>query len=315
MEMRTLYPEIVPYKNGMLKVSSLHSLYYEECGNPEGAPILFLHGGPGVGLREYYRQFFDPRFYRIVLFAQRGAVQSTPHAEIEENDTWALVEDIERLRVHLGIDRWVVFGGSWGSTLALTYALNHKERVMGLILRGIYLGRRREQDWIYKAGADLFFPNAWQRFIGPIAPQKRDNLVAAYYDLLNSPDKKIQATAAQTWTAWEDSLVLINDQLMPPSDPLLALCCARIECHYMLHDLFLGEENYILSRIRSLQGIPCRIVQGQLDFCCPPFSAVDLCQQYPDAELRLVKDGTHWSRLPSIADELVRATDDFRKLY
>ena len=315
MELRSLYPEILPYKTGKLKVSDLHTLYYEECGNPKGAPILFLHGGPGVGLREYYRQFYDPDFYRIILFAQRGAVQSTPHAELEDNNTWMLVEDIERLRKHLGVDRWVVFGGSWGSTLGLVYALNHMENVLGLILRGIYLGRKRELDWMYTSGADRFFPNAWHRFIAPIAPERRGNLIEAYYELLTGGDRTLQDEAAQAWTAWEDSLVLIKDQPMPPSDPLLARCCARIECHFMLHNLFLPEDNYILNRTQSLAGVPCRIVQGQLDFCCPPNSAVELNQQYPGSELRLVKDGSHWSKLPAIASELVQATDDFRKLY
>ena len=315
MELRSLYPEISPYQTGMLKVSDLHSLYYEECGNPNGAPILFLHGGPGVGLRDYYRQFYDPAFYRIILFAQRGAVQSTPQAELAENDTWALVDDIEKLRRHLGVERWVVFGGSWGSTLGLTYALNFKEHVLGLILRGVYLGRKRELDWMYSAGADQYFPTAWQRFNAMIPADERGNLVQAYYKILTGADEKLQMRAAQAWTAWEDSLVLVNDKPQAESDPLLALCCARIECHYMVHNLFLNEENYILDRVGSLAGIPCRIVQGQLDFCCPPYSAVELSQQYPGAELRLVPDGTHWSRIPSMASELVQATDDFKALY
>lgn len=315
MELRSLYPPIEPYATGSFKVSDLHTLYYEECGNPQGAPILFLHGGPGVGLRESYRQYYDPAFYRIILFAQRGAAQSTPAGELRENDTWKLVDDIERLRTHLGIERWVVFGGSWGSTLGLTYAINHPDRVLGLVLRGIFLGRQREFDWMYRAGADEFFPNAWQRFIAPIPTAERGDLVRAYHKLLTSEDNSIRQNAASTWSSWEDALVMVDDQPIAPTTPLYAYSIARIECHYMLNKLFLPEENYILNRIQSLKGIPSRIVQGQLDFCCPPATAVELAQHYPGSELRLMKDGTHWSRHPSIASELVQATDDFRSLY
>jgi proline iminopeptidase len=316
MELLKLYPAIEPYHTGQLKVSELHHLYYEECGNPQGAPILFLHGGPGVGLREVYRQYFDPSFYRIILFAQRGAAQSTPAGELRENDTWNLVDDIEKLRLHLGIDRWVVFGGSWGSTLGLTYAIHHPDRVMGLILRGVFLGRQSEVNWMYKAGgAEQFFPNAWQRFITPVPESERSDLVTAFSRLLNSEDLEVRQRAAFTWSSWEDALVLVNDQPIPPTTALYAMSIARIECHYMLNHLFLPEENYILNHIQNLKGIPCRIVQGQLDFCCPPISAVELARAYPEAELNLLKDGTHWSRHPAIASGLVQATDDFRSLY
>jgi proline iminopeptidase len=314
MTLRDLYPAIEPYSTGFLKVSDLHRLYYEECGNPQGAPILFLHGGPGAGLKAQYRQFFDPSFYRIILFDQRGAGKSTPTAELTENDTWHLVEDIEKLRMHLGIERWMVFGGSWGSTLALVYALHHHDRVLGLILRGIFLGRKREMDWMYKAGADLFFPHAWQRFVSLVPDEDHNRLVEIYSHLLTSDDHESAVRAAQAWTNWEDALVMVDDQPLPPGDPASALSCARIECHYMIHGLFFDEENYILNNIDRLADIPCRIVQGQLDFCCPPFSAVELPQHYPGAELRLVKEGTHWSRHPAIASELVQATDDYRVL-
>lgn len=315
MELRTLYPPIEPYRTGYLKVSDIHSLYFEECGNPQGVPILFLHGGPGAGLREYYRQFFDPAFYRIILFSQRGAVQSTPMGELRENDTWRLVEDIKKLRRHLGIERWVVFGGSWGSTLALTYALNHRERVLGLILRGIFLGTQKELDWMYKGNAEQFFPLSWQRFLEPIPDRDRGDLVSAYYRLLTSGDEEATLKAARAWTAWEDALVMMNDQPLPPSEPAVALSMSRIECHYMINNLFLNEENYILNHVDTLAGVPCRIVQGQLDFCCPPEAAVRLASHYPGSVLHLVNDGTHWSRHPSIASELVQATDDFRSLY
>lgn len=314
MELRTLYPEIEPYATGILKVSSLHSLYYEECGNPQGKPILFLHGGPGAGLKPAYRCFFDPQAYRIVLLSQRGAVQSTPFGEIIENDTWKLVEDIETLRTHLRIDRWVVFGGSWGSTLALVYALEHRERVSGLILRGVFLGRKKELEWSYGQGADLFFPRAWQRFVDLIPEAERTDLIHAYYRRMTGPDPDQQLAAAVAWYAWEEALVMADDMLQTEVDAIHAISCSKIECHYMVHQCFFPEDSYLLKRAPELAGIPCRIIQGQLDFVCPPTSAIELAKAISGAELRIVPDGTHYSQHPSIASELVQATDDFRSL-
>lgn len=314
MELRTLYPEIEPYTTGSLQVTDLHQLYYEECGNPQGKPILFLHGGPGAGLKPHYRSFFDPAHYRIILLSQRGAVQSSPFGEITDNDTWALVQDIETLRTHLGIDRWILFGGSWGSTLALAYALEHRERVNGMILRGVFLSRRKELDWTYRKGADLFFPRAWSRFAGYIPEEERSDLISAYYSRMTGSDPEVQLAAALAWYAWEEALVMIDDMVQSEVEPVRAISCSKIECHYMMHRCFFPEENYLLDRAAELKGIPCRIVQGQLDFVCPPVSAIELAHAYPGSELRIVPDGTHFARHPSIASELVQATDDFKTI-
>lgn len=309
---RLLYPEIEPYTTGTLKVSELHTLYYEECGNPKGKPVIFLHGGPGAGLKPSYRRFFDPRAYRIVLLSQRGAVQSTPFGEIKENDTHLLVQDLETLRSHLNIDRWLVFGGSWGSTLALAYALEYHARVNGMILRGVFMGRKKELDWSYRSGANLFFPQSWKRFSEFIPESERGDLISAYSRRMIGNDAALQLAAAREWYAWEEALVMANDSLQSDVDPVLAISCSKIECHYMLHRCFFPEDNYLLSRAPELEGIPCRIIQGQLDFVCPPVSAVELSQAYPGAELCIVPDGTHYSQHPSIASGLIQATDDFR---
>lgn len=310
-----LFPEIEPYLSGHLRVSPLHEIYYEESGKPGGRPILFLHGGPGAGLNPKQRRYFDPEFYRAVLFDQRGAGRSRPHAELEENTTDHLIADIEKLRIHLGIERWIVFGGSWGSTLALAYALRHRERVRGLILRGIFLGRKREVDWLFQGGASAFFPEAWEKFLEPIPAGERGDLVAAYGRRLASPDGETRLRAARAWSAWEMSVV----RLLPDPEMIReatadgpALSLARLEWHYLSHGCYLPSDGWLLERAPSLAGIPCRIVQGRYDANCPPVSAWELHRALPGSELRVVPDAGHSSSEPGILSELVRAAEDFK---
>ena len=326
--MRILYPEIQPYHTGRLQVSQIHNLYYEECGNPLGHPAVFLHGGPGGAVGPESRRFFDPDFYRIVLFDQRGAGKSTPYAELQDNNTWRLVEDLETLRSHLGIERWVVFGGSWGSTLALCYAIAHPERVMGLVLRGVYLGRKWENKWLFQEGASYFYPDQYEAYIAPIPPEERGDLIGAYYRRLTDPDEAIHLAAAKTWSSWEGSMVHIKPLPKPdPQEPAESqspevienprdsLAIARFECHYIFHEMFFPSDNYILENIQHIAHLPCRIVHGRFDTICPPRNAWELSQAYPEARLSLVQEGAHAARDPEMASELVQALDDFRELF
>lgn len=312
------FPEIEPFHSGHLPVSDLHTLYYEESGNPNGKPIVFLHGGPGGGTHPIHRRFFDPDFYRIILFDQRGCGQSTPFAELRENTTWDLVEDIEKIRKHLEIENWVVFGGSWGSTLALSYAVTHPERVLGLILRGIFLCRKSEIDWFYQDGTSHIYADAWDKFLAPIPVEERGNLVDSYYHRLTSTDEQVQLEAARAWSIWEAS----TSKLYPDpnamadfEDPRLALPFARIECHYFYHNAFFEKDGYLLERAREITHIPTRIVQGRYDVVCPMCSAWDLLKVMPQADLRIVPDAGHSAMEPGNAAELLKATEDFKKLY
>lgn len=313
------FPEIEPYHSGMLRVSDLHTLYYEECGNPTGRPVVFLHGGPGGGVSPAYRRYFDPAFYRIVLFDQRGAGQSTPSAELRENTTWDLVADIETLRDHLGIQRWLVFGGSWGSTLALTYAVTHPQRVVGLILRGIFLCRKMEIDWFYQSGASFIYPDAWEKYLAPIPEEERHDLVSAYYRRLTSPDREVRAQAAAAWSIWEAStshLYLDTEGIRKFEEDIdKALAFARIECHYFTNAAFFSEDGWLLKKVAGINHIPTRIAQGRYDIVCPIRSAWDLTRMMPDADLRIVPDAGHSSFEPGIARELVQATEDFKSLF
>ncbi len=313
--MRELYPPIEPYQQGHLKVSPIHELYYEQSGNPRGRPVLFVHGGPGGGTEPYQRRFFDPAAYRIVLFDQRGAGQSRPHASLEENTTWHLVADIERLREELGIERWHVFGGSWGSTLALAYAETHPGRVASLVLRGIFLVRPQEIRWFYQEGASFIFPDAWEAFLEPIPPAERHDLVSAYYRRLTDPDPAVRARAARAWSVWEGS----TSRLRP--DPTLiarfageafAEAFARIECHYFVHGSFLRHPDQLLDDVDRIRDIPAVIVQGRYDVVCPMVSAWDLHRRWPEAEFHVVPDAGHSAMEPGIVDRLVEATDGFR---
>ena len=312
--MRELYSPIEPYRKGFLKVSDLHILYFEECGNPDGKPVVFLHGGPGGGIIPLYRQFFDPDRWRIVLFDQRGCGQSKPHAELEQNTTWDLVSDIEQLRSHLGIDQWVVFGGSWGSTLALAYSQTHPRFCKGLILRGIFMLRQQEISWFYQQGASNLFPDAWQAYLSPIPPEERRDLVAAYYKRLTSPDVKIRQAAARAWSVWEASTSkLIQDSNLMESfgEDDFADAFARIECHYFINRGFFDPENQLIQNVDSIRHIPGVIVQGRYDVVCPMISAWDLHQAWPESELIVVSDAGHSATEPGIIDALVDATDRF----
>jgi proline iminopeptidase len=312
---RELYPDIEPYDSGRLQVSALHTIYYEQCGNPRGKPVVFLHGGPGAGCNPKSRRFFDPQHYRIVLFDQRGCGRSTPHAELTDNTTWDLVADIERLREHLGIERWQVFGGSWGSTLALTYAETHPARVTELVLRGIFMLRRWEIQWFYQQGCDAIFPDAWEEYLKPIPPEERGDLVAAYYKRLTSSDPAVRIAAAKSWSVWEGgtSYLLQNaDYLAATGADQFALTFARIECHYFVNHGFFDRDDQLLHNAHKLKDIPAVIVQGRYDVVCPMRSAWDLHRAWPQADLRITPECGHSALEPGNTHELIMATDRFR---
>lgn len=312
--MRQPYPPIEPYSTDFLKVSDLHTLYYEECGNPAGAPVVFLHGGPGGGLTPLYRQMFDPDRYRIVLFDQRGCGRSKPHAELRENTTWDLVGDIEQLRTHLGIDQWFVFGGSWGSTLSLAYAQSHPDRCLGLILRGIFMLRQQEISWFYQEGASYIFPDAWEAYLQPIPVAERGDLVAAYYQRLTSTDLAVRAAAAQAWSVWEGSTskLLIDADIQSRFGAAeFADAFARIECHYFTNGGFFEQDDQLLQNCDRIRHIPTVIVQGRYDVVCPMRSAWDLHRAFPEAELLVVPDAGHSMTEPGIMTALLDATDRF----
>jgi len=310
--MREMYPEIEPYRTHRLAVDAIHSLYVEECGNPAGLPVVFLHGGPGAGLSAYHRRFFNPAHYRIVLFDQRGAGQSTPFAELTDNTTWHLVADIEAIREQLQIERWVVFGGSWGSTLALAYAQTHPERVLGLVLRGIFLGRPQELRWFNEldGGASQIFPERWARFLDFIPEAERGSMLDAYWSRLTSDDEATRLAAARAWSAWEGgSTTLLHDPDAGGDfeDPHKAVSLAVMEAHYFRHNIFL-EPDQLLRDIGRIRHLPATIVHGRYDIICPMASAYDLSQAWPEARLQVVLAG-HSASDPAIVDRLVAATD------
>lgn len=312
--MRHLYSAIKPYQSGMLPVSDLHTIYYEQSGNPNGKPVVFLHGGPGGGTIPTYRQYFDPEKWRIILFDQRGAGKSTPHAELRDNTTWDLVSDIEKLRSHLQIDRWVVFGGSWGSTLSLSYSQTHPDRCLGLILRGIFLLRRKEILWFYQEGASWIFPDAWEQYLAPIPVEERDDLVSAYYRRLTSDDAETRAIAAKAWSVWEGStsrLIVDPDLQSKFSQDEFADAFARIECHYFMNRGFFETDDQLLKNCDRIRHIPTVIVQGRYDVVCPMTSAWDLHKALPDAEFIVVQDAGHSMMETGILSALVDATDRF----
>jgi proline iminopeptidase len=311
----SLYPEIEPYNAGMLDLDGRHRMYFEESGNPKGAPVLFLHGGPGAGAAAAHRRFFDPAHYRIVIFDQRGAGRSTPLGEITDNTTPLLVADIEKLREHLGIKSWVVFGGSWGSTLALAYGEFHPERCTGLILRGIFLCRKSEIDWFLYELRNIF-PEAWRAFSDPIPAAERGDLLSAYYSRLTNPDPAVHMPAARTWGTYEGSC----STLMPSPETVayfagdvVSLGLARIEAHYFKHDIFLPE-NYLLANVDRIRNIPGVIVQGRYDAVCPIVSADDLHRAWPEAEYHIIPDAGHSAWEPGICAALVRACEKFKTI-
>jgi proline iminopeptidase len=313
--LRSLYPEIEPFDSGFLPVSSLHTLYYEQCGNPNGKPVVFLHGGPGGGTNAKCRRFFDPAVYRIVLFDQRGCGKSTPHAELTDNTTWDLVADIERVREHLNIDRWQVFGGSWGSTLALAYAQTHPDKVSELVLRGIFMLRRWELEWFYQKGCDALYPDAWETYLNAIPEVERGDLMSAYHRRLTSPDAKTRTDAARAWSVWEGATSFLwqdKSHIESSAEDEFALAFARIECHYFVNGGFFEHDDQLLRNVERIRNIPAVIVQGRYDVVCPLRGAWDLHRAWPEADLRIVADAGHSAFEPGITHELVMATDRFR---
>jgi proline iminopeptidase len=309
----TLYPPIEPFDSGRLDVGDGHALYWEVCGNPAGKPAVFLHGGPGAGCSPEHRRLFDPDKYCVLLFDQRGCGRSTPHASIEANTTWHLVADIERLRTMRSIDKWLVFGGSWGSTLALAYAQRHVERVTELIVRGIFTVRREELLWYYQEGASWLFPDEWDHFVAPIPAGERGDLMGAYHRRLTGPDQKTQIEAAVAWSRWEGrTITLLPDAAVDGvhSDPHYALAFSRIENHYFVNNGFL-EHRQLLRDAGRLRGIPGVIVQGRYDIATPAKTAWELHQAWPEAEFHLVTDAGHAFSEPGILTRLIRATDGF----
>lgn len=314
-ELRGLYPEIAPYRTGRLRVSNVHELYFELVGNPEGSPVVFLHGGPGVGIESMNRRYFDPVHYNIVLFDQRGCGRSTPHASLTDNTTWHLLGDIERLREHLGIERWLVFGGSWGSTLALVYGETHPARVTALILRGVFLLRREELEWFYQAGAHQIFPDEWEKFIAPIPEIERGDLIAAYYKRLINDNEAIRMEVARAWSTWEAATLSLSrnqERIANFAADHFSEAFARIECHYFVNGAFLGSDQQILENVHAIRHIPAVIVQGRYDVVTPMRSAWDLHRAWPEADLRVVPHAGHAATEPGTIHELINATDRFR---
>jgi proline iminopeptidase len=312
---RVLYPDIEPFDSGFLDVSPLHRIYYEQCGNPDGKPVVFLHGGPGAGCNAKSRRFFDPARYRIVLFDQRGCGRSTPHAELTDNTTWHLVADIERLREHLSVERWQVFGGSWGSTLALAYAETHPQRVTELVLRGIFMLRRWELEWFYQKGCDAIFPDMWEEYLAPIPEVERGDLMSAYHRRLTGADTAAQIAAARAWSIWEGATSFLfqdTSHIASTGEDAFALAFARIECHYFVNGGFFDHDDQLLRNVSRIRTIPAVIVQGRYDVVCPLRSAWDLHRAWPEAELRIVADAGHSALETGITHELIAATDRFR---
>ena len=311
--MHSLFPPVEPYRTHTVDVGDGHSLYVEECGNPDGLPAVFVHGGPGAGCEPYHRCFFDPGRYRIVLFDQRGCGRSVPHAGLQANTTQALTADMETIRELLGIERWLVFGGSWGSTLGLVYAETYPERVLALVLRGIFLCRPRDIHWFYQEGASYLLPDYWEDFSEPIPVSERDDMVGAYYRRLTGDDESAMLTAARAWSLWEGraSTLLPKTSVVDHfANPKTALSLARIECHYFMNDSFLAE-NQILSGAGRLADIPGVIVHGRYDVVCPLEQAWALQQAWPGARLQVIPDAGHSAAEPGIADALVSATSGF----
>jgi proline iminopeptidase len=311
-----LYPSIDPYATGRLEVGDGHTIYYEECGNPRGQPVVVVHGGPGGGANPTMRRFHDPAHYRIVLFDQRGCGRSTPYASLEANTTWHLVADMELLRAHLGIVRWQLFGGSWGSTLSIAYAQTHPERVSGLILRGIFLLRRQEIDWFYQRGCSAIYPDAFEIYQRPIPEAERGDMVAAYYKRLTGPDKDVQLAAAKAWSTWEGTTLALRpdpDRIRSFGADHYALAFARIECHYFVHGGFLTADDQLLRDAHRLHGIPGVVVHGRYDVVTPLENAWALHRAWPQADLRIVPDAGHAMTEPGNVHELVTATRRFAK--
>ena len=313
-ERLTLFPPLDPYETGSLDVSDLHRIYFEVSGNPNGKPVVVCHGGPGGGSTPSMRRYFDPEVYKIILFDQRGCGKSKPHASLEDNTTWALVEDMEKLRRHLGVEKWQVFGGSWGSTLSLTYAQTHPERVTELVLRGIFTLRKKELLWFYQEGASWIYPDAWEEFLAPIPKAERGDLMTAYYKRLTGDDPEEQVRAAKAWSIWEGGTVSFQpseERVNAFSSDAFATAFARIECHYFVNGGFFERDDQIIANIDKARHIPAAIVQGRYDVVTPMQTAWELHEAWPEAEFVVVGDAGHAASEPGIIDALVRATNKF----
>lgn len=311
-----LYPPIHPGRTYHLQVSTEHTLYVEECGKSDGVPVVFLHGGPGGSCEPSHRRYFDPEKYRIILFDQRGCGKSRPHASLKDNTTQDLIKDLEKIRQHLEIDQWVIFGGSWGSTLALAYAEGHTDRVLGLILRGIFLCRQQDIDWFYQGGTARIFPDAWQDFLHPIPEAERGNLVQAYYKRLTSGNEIERMAAAKAWSIWEGSTATLKPDhsvLNYFSDPHIALSIARIECHYFMNKSFMAE-NQLLDNAYKLKHIPGFIVHGRYDVICPVDQAFALHEHWSNSQLKIIDDAGHAVSEAGISKVLIESTNSMLKL-
>jgi len=309
---RGLFPENEPFAHGWLSTGGPHEIFYEECGNPNGKPCVILHGGPGGAINSTMRRYFDPSKWRMALFDQRGCGKSRPNASLEDNTTWSLIDDAERLRIHLGVEKWTVFGGSWGSTLALAYAITHPHRVEALVLRGVFLLTQRELGWFYQDGASFLFPDAWSRYVAPIPEAERGDMISAYHKRLTHHDRRVQAEAAAAWSQWEGDTISIRGPEARPSkfnEIDFAIAFARIECHFFANKGFFPEDGWILKNIGKIRGIPGWIVQGRFDVVTPMESAWNLKSAWPEARFEVVWDAGHASTEPGIVDALVRATD------
>ena len=312
-----LFPNIEPFNTFHLPVSDLHTIYVEESGNKNGKPVIFLHGGPGGGVDPKYRRYFNPDKWRIIMFDQRGCGKSTPFAELKENTTWDLVDDIEKIRNHLSIDNWVVFGGSWGSTLSLAYSQTYPNSCKGLILRGIFLVRKKEIDWFYQEGANNIYPDRWESFLAPIPVEKRDNLMQAYYEILTGDDHSKKIEAAKAWSTWEGSTVrLMQDEnfISDFSDEKFAEAFARIECHYFMNNCWFNSNNHLIENVDKIRHIPGVIIHGRYDIICPVVQAWDLHQAWPEADLHIIPDAGHSIFEEGIKDKILEYTEKFSSL-
>lgn len=313
--MTPLYPDIRPFAQHTLEVDETHTLYIEECGEPDGIPVLFLHGGPGAGCSAHDRRFFDPQLYRIILFDQRGSGRSKPHAELTGNTSQALIEDMEKIRTMLELEAWVLFGGSWGSTLSLLYAEAHPTRVTAMILRGIFLCRKQDLQWFYQDGAHRIFPDYWEDFISTIPVPERGDFISAYYQRLTGDNELAEMAAAKAWSLWEGRCATLRphpDVINHFSDPHLALSLARIEAHYFINNAFIDEDQ-IIKHAERLRGIPGTIIHGRYDMVCPLDNATALHEAWPDSTLQIIRDAGHSALEPSVTDALVRACDTLAK--
>ena len=315
--MQDYFPPIEPYNIFQLKVSDIHTIHVEESGNPNGKPVIFLHGGPGGGIEPIYRQYFDPKKWRIIIFDQRGCGKSIPSSELIDNTTWDLVDDIEKIRTKLCIDKWTIFGGSWGSTLSLSYAIKHSDRCNALILRGIFMLRKKELSWFYQEGASYIYPDAWEHYLKPIPTEKQSNLIKAYYEILTGNDKKARYEAAKAWSIWEAStskLIQNKKSLHHFEDENIADIFARIECHFFINKGFFEYDGWLLDQIDLIRHIPCVIVQGRYDVVCPMITAWELHKKWPEANFHIVQDSGHSMLEEGIRNKLIEYTNKYANL-